>query len=610
MIEKKIENKRSSKKTDDQKNVEPKIIGKVRVEDKKTINRLYSRREEQKSYDLRKAPKDKLIVFAFGGTEEIGNNMMGFMYNDDIVIIDMGLEFPDEELLGVDYIIPDVSCLAGLEKNIRGVFITHGHYDHIGAIPHLLDKLGNPPIYGLKLTIGVIKKRQEDFETRYKPKFIEVDIDDSLVLGCFKLKFIRVSHSIPDSVMVVMDTPVGKIVHTGDYKFDLTPVDFNPTELHKIAALYSENVLALFADSTNADQPGHQLSELEIKKTLETIFKQAPGRIIIGTFASLISRIQHILSIAEELDKKVIIDGRSMKANVQIAHELGYLKYKSSTLIEYPQMKDYPDNRIIVACTGAQGEDNAVLMRIANNEHKMIKIIPGDTVIFSSSVIPGNERSVQKLRDNLYLHHANVINYHMMDVHAGGHAKQEDIKLLIKLVNPKYYIPIYGTRTHIYMNAEVAKTIGIPKENILITSNGQIMEFGKDRNGILTNNKLQMNDILVDGLGIGDVSGIVIRDRKQMSEHGMVVVIATVNGKTGELISSPDIISRGFIYMNANKGLVEEIRSKVKECLKDTDPLSPANQVYLKEKIRNDIGKFIYRKTHRTPMILPVILTM
>ncbi|MBP8689443.1 ribonuclease J, partial [Patescibacteria group bacterium] len=431
-----------------------------------------------------------------------------------------------------------------------------------------------------------------------------------LVLGCFKLKFIRVSHSIPDSVMVVMDTPVGKIVHTGDYKFDLTPVDFNPTELHKIAALYSENVLALFADSTNADQPGHQLSELEIKKTLETIFKQAPGRIIIGTFASLLSRIQHILSIAEELDKKVIIDGRSMKANVQIAHELGYLKYKSSTLIEYPQMKDYPDNRIIVACTGAQGEDNAVLMRIANNEHKMIKIIPGDTVIFSSSVIPGNERSVQKLRDNLYLHHANVINYHMMDVHAGGHAKQEDIKLLIKLVNPKYYIPIYGTRTHIYMNAEVAKTIGIPKENILITSNGQIMEFGKDRNGILTNNKLQMNDILVDGLGIGDVSGIVIRDRKQMSEHGMVVVIATVNGKTGELISSPDIISRGFIYMNANKGLVEEIRSKVKECLKDTDPLSPANQVYLKEKIRNDIGKFIYRKTHRTPMILPVILTM
>ena len=536
--------------------------------------------------------------------------MMGFIYNNDIVIIDMGLEFPDEELLGVDYIIPDVSCLLGLEKNIRGVFITHGHYDHIGAIPHLIDKLGNPPIYGLKLTIGMIKKRQEEFETRNKPRFLEVGIDETLVLGCFKLKFIRVSHSIPDSVMVVMETPAGKIVHTGDFKFDLTPVDFNPTELNKIAALYDQNVLALFADSTNADQPGHQLSELEIKKTLETLFKQCTGRIIIGTFASLLSRIQHIISISEDLGKKVIIDGRSMKANVAIAHELGYLKFKSSTLIEYSDMKDYPDNKIVVACTGAQGEDNAVLMRIANNEHKSIRIVPGDTVVFSSSVVPGNERSVQKLRDSLYMHHANVINYHMMDVHAGGHAKQEDIKLLIKLVNPKYYIPIYGTHTHIHMNAEIAKTMGIPKENIFTTTNGQIIEFDKDGTGKLTNNKLEMNDVMVDGLGIGDVSGIVIRDRKQMSEHGMIVIIATVDGKTGSLVSNPDIISRGFIYMNANKGLVEEIRFRVKECLKDTDPLSQANQTYLKEKVRDEIGKFIYKKTHRIPMILPVILTM
>ena len=455
----------------------------------------------------------------------------------------------------------------------------------------------------------MIRKRQEEFETRNKPKFIEVGADDTLVLGCFKLKFIRVSHSIPDSVMVVMDTPVGKIVHTGDYKFDLTPVDFNPTEMHKIAALHNENVLALFADSTNADQPGHQLSELEIRKTLETLFKSCTGRIIIGTFASLLSRIQHIFSISEELGKKIIVDGRSMKANVQIAHELGYLKFKPSTLIEYSEMKNYPDNKIVIACTGAQGEDNAVLMRITNNEHKSIRIIPGDTVVFSSSIVPGNERSVQKLRDSLYLHHANVINYHMMDVHAGGHAKQEDIKLLITLINPQNYIPIYGTHTHIHMNAEIAKTMGIPKENILVGGNGYIMEFDKNRKALVTKNKLQMNNVFVDGLGIGDVSGIVIRDRKQMSEHGMIVIIVTVDGKTGKLVSNPDIISRGFIYMNANKGLVEEIRFRVKDCLVDKDPLSQANQTYLKEKVRDDIGKFIYKKTHRVPMILPVILT-
>jgi len=586
------------------------VTGEIKPYEKRKIGRTFKNREEApKLYDLKKTPKDKLVVFAFGGLEEVGNNMMGFKYNDDILIVDMGLQFPDEELLGVDYIIPDITCLEGLERNIKGVFITHGHYDHIGAIPHLLDKLGNPPIFGLKLTIGVIKKRQEEFQTRAKPRFIEVGIDDTLQLGVFKLNFIRVSHSIPDSVMAVIETPVGIVVHTGDWKFDLNPVDFMQTELHKIADLYHKNILAIFGDSTNADQKGHQMSEMEVRKTLEIVFKQAPGRIIIGTFASLLSRIYHIISVAEQLGKKVIIDGRSMKANVDIAHELGYLKFNPKTIIEYKDMKNYPDDKIIIACTGAQGEDNAVLYRIANNDHKSIKIIPGDTVIFSSSIIPGNERSVAKLRDSLYLNHANVINYHMMDVHAGGHAKQEDIKLLLKLVNPKYYIPIYGTHTHIQMNAEVARSIGMPKDNVLVLKDGEIIEFDKDRNIKVAEEKLIMNDVYVDGLGIGDVSGIVIRDRKQMSEHGMLVVISTVDRKTGKLVANPDIISRGFIYMNANKKLVEEIRSKVIGCLTaDKEPGSQLDDGYVKEKMRDEIGKFIYKKTHRTPMILPVIL--
>lgn len=585
------------------------VVGEVKTYEKRKIGRMFKDREETfKPYDLKKTPKDKLIVFAFGGLEEVGSNMMGFKYNDDILLVDMGLQFPDEDLLGVDYIIPDTSCLEGLERNIKGVFITHGHYDHIGAIPHLLDKLGNPPIFGLKLTIGVIKKRQEEFQTRAKPRFIEVGIDDNLQLGVFKLNFIRVSHSIPDSVMAVIESPVGIILHTGDWKFDLNPVEFMQTELHKIADLYHKNVLAIFGDSTNADQKGHQLSESEVRKTLEILFKQSTGRIIIGTFASLLSRIYHIISVAEQLGKKVIIDGRSMKANVEIAHELGYLKFNQKTIIDYKDMKNYPDDKIIIACTGAQGEDNAVLYRIANNEHKAIKIIPGDTVIFSSSIIPGNERSVAKLRDSLYLHHANVINYHMMDVHAGGHAKQEDIKLLLRLVNPKFYVPIYGTHTHIQMNAEIARSIGMPKENILICKDGEIIEFDKERNVKVTGDKIQTSDIYVDGLGIGDVSGIVIRDRKQMSEHGMLVLVATVDRKTGKLVSNPDIISRGFIYMNANKRLVEDIRNQVIDNLTGVDTLSQTNQAYLKDKMRDEIGKFIYKKTHRTPMILPVIL--
>jgi len=581
-------------------------------EDKKILRRptIGKTSYKRKIYDLRNTPKDTLVSFSLGGQEEVGINMVGYKYNDDIIFIDMGLEFPDEEMLGVDYIIPDITPLRGLEKNIKGIYITHGHYDHIGAIPHLIDKLGNPKIYGLKLTIGMIKKRQEEFRVRSKPNFIEVGIDDTLKLGVFKLNFIRASHNIPDSSMVIIDSPVGKVIHTGDYKFDMTPVDFNETEIHKIAALHNQNVLALYADSTNADQPGHQISELKVEKSIRELFTQAEGRIIIGTFASLLSRIQQIIKVSEELGKKVVIDGRSMKNNVAIAHELGYLKYKRGTIIEYKDMGRYPDNKIVVACTGAQGEDRAVLMRIANNEHRQIRIQKGDTVVFSSSVIPGNERSVQKLRDSLYKHHANVINYTMMDIHAGGHAKQEDIKLLIKLVNPKFYIPIYGTHTHLKLNAEVAEETGIPKENIFTPFNGQLLEFDKKREAKTAENKLYLNNILVDGLGIGDVSGIVLRDRKQMSEHGMIVIISTIKMSTGELVGNPDIISRGFIYMNANKKLVEDIRLKVKETLKDSDPLTPANQTYIKDKVREDITKFIYKRTHRSPMVLPVILLM
>ncbi|MFA5129090.1 MAG: ribonuclease J [Patescibacteria group bacterium] len=555
----------------------------------------------------------KLKVIVLGGLEEVGRNMTLLEYENDIILIDMGLQFPEEDMPGIDYIIPNISYLKGKEKNIRGIIITHGHYDHIGGIPHLVPRLGNPTIYGTQLTLAIIKKRQEDYKSA-KLNLAVVKTEDVITLGKFKLEFIHVNHNIPDSVAVVVHTPVGTVVHTGDWKFDYTPVDERPADFAKIAEVGRQGVLALMSDSTNAPEEGHQISEHEIGKNLKTLIEKAPGRIIIGTFSSLLSRVEQIIRIAEEMGKKVAVDGFSMKTNVEIMRMLGYLKVRQGTLIDIADVHNFPQEKIIIVCTGAQGEERAVLMRIANEEHRFVRIEPKDTVVFSSSVVPGNERTIQRLKDTLYRKGADVVHYKMMDIHAGGHAKAEDIKLMVRLVNPKYFIPIEGSHSHLRLNAKVAESIGFDPKNIFVADNGQVMEFqaaSKDSYGAtgrLTPQHVPSDYVMVDGLGVGDVSQVVLRDRKMMAEDGMIVIITTIDAKTGYLIGSPDIISRGFVYMRESKELIEQVRAKVKKLISDRDPKSAADNVFIKNKIRDNIGQFLFTKTERRPMVLPVII--
>jgi ribonuclease J len=552
--------------------------------------------------------KGKLRIIPLGGCEEVGRNMTVFEYENDIVIIDMGLQWPEEDMPGIDYIIPNTTYLKGKEKNIRGVIITHGHYDHIGAVPHLAPLLGNPVIYGTPLTLGIISKRQEDFKTS-PLRLKSIQKDSILQLGKFRATFFGVSHNIPGSLGVILDTPAGKVVHTGDFKLDPKTSGDAPAEMEKIKNLGRQNVLALMADSTNATEIGHQLAEFDIQHNIDDILSQAPARVIVGTFSSLLGRIQQIIWSAEKLGKKIVIEGFSMKRNVELAQQLGYMTVKKGTIIDIKEMRHYADNKVIILCTGAQGEDNAVLMRIANKEHRSLKIEKGDTVVFSSSVIPGNERSVQRLKDQLYRLGADVIHYKMMDVHAGGHAKQEDLLDLINMVKPKYHIPIYGNHSFLRIHAKVALRAGIKPENIFVADNGQVIEFDLNRQGQLTKEKVMTDYVFVDGLGVGDVSNIVLRDRQMMAEDGMIVVIVTISGKNGKMVHSPDIISRGFIYMREQKELVETIRTKVKNIVNEHNKTnSQINETYIKETLRNDLGQYIFQKTERRPMILPVVI--
>ncbi|MEK7189582.1 MAG: ribonuclease J [Patescibacteria group bacterium] len=551
---------------------------------------------------------DRLRIIPLGGLEEVGRNMTIFEYGNDIVIVDIGLQFPEEDMPGIDYIIPDINYLKGKEKNIRGVIITHGHYDHIGGVPHLVGKLGNPIIYTAPLTAGIMRKRQEEFHDAPPLRIVLVNGQTKVPLGQnFVFEPFHINHNISDAFGVALSTPLGLVLHTGDFKFDFTPVNDEPADLHRIAMFGTKGVLALMSESTDAESPGHQISEKVVGDELDRIIAAAPGRIIIGTFASLLTRAQQIMSLAEKNNRKVFIDGRSMINNIEIAHELGYMKYKPGTIIEEGEVRKIADERLIVVCTGAQGEKNAVLMRIANEEHRFIKIKQNDTIIFSSSVVPGNERTVQSLKDTLVRHGARVVHSKMMDVHAGGHAKQEDLKLMMRLTKPKYFIPIHGNRFMLQSHADLAASIGIPRENIFVADNGQVMEFDK-KGARLTTEYVPSEYVMVDGLGVGDVSNVVLRDRRVMAEDGMLVVIATIEKKTGRLIGNPDLISRGFIYMKENKELVEKTRMRAKKLLRDGDPRSPAFAEFIKNKIRNDLGQFLYTQTKRRPMVLPVII--
>jgi ribonuclease J len=557
--------------------------------------------------DIKPPNADVLRVIVLGGCEEVGRNCTLLEYGNDIILIDMGLQFPEEDMPGVDYIIPDTTYLRGKEKRIRGVIITHGHYDHIGAIPHVMPKIGNPPIYGLPITNAIIRKRQTDYKGYPQLNMNDLKIDDTIKLGNFKVSFFHINHNIPDSVGILVETPTTRLVHTGDWKFDFHPVGEDRADFQKIAMIGHEGVDVLMGDSTNAPVPGHTISEKVVGEEIERIIEKAPGRIIIGTFASLLSRVKQIIELAEKHGKVVAVEGYSMKTNVEIAKEVGFIKCRASTLIPSTQIGKYPDNKVVILCTGAQGEPNAALMRISNNEHRFVRVQEGDTVVFSSSIIPGNESSVQRVYDTLYRRGAKVINYRMMDVHAGGHGKQEDLKLMISLIKPKYYVPIEGNHFMLKDNAGLAYSLGWDKEHVFVADNGQIMEFKGDR-GVMRKEKVPTNYIFVDGLGVGDVSDVVLRDRNELASDGMVVIITQIEQKTGKLVGQPDIISRGFVHMKENRDLIMGIKEIVTKSASSSDPTSSADDDYIRQQIRNEVGKFILQKTNRRPMILPVVI--
>ncbi|OHA15908.1 MAG: hypothetical protein A3A10_01680 [Candidatus Tagabacteria bacterium RIFCSPLOWO2_01_FULL_42_9] len=549
-----------------------------------------------------------------GGVEEVGRNMMIMEYIEpsskpgDIIIIDMGLQFPEENMPGIDFIVPNVAYLEDKKDRIKGIIITHGHYDHIGAIPYLIHKIGNPIIYTMPLTKGIILKRQDEFSHLPRLRIEEISSQSRLKLGVFDVEFFHVNHNIADTVGVAVHSPVGTLVHTADFKFDNNPVGDKPADYMKMAQLASGGVLLLMSDSTNAENPGHSISEKTIQENLEDIFEHAEGRIVVATFASLLSRIQQIVHLAEKFGRKIALDGYSMKANVALYRELEYLKTRQDTIIDVKEINDYPQGKTVLLGTGAQGEERAVLMRIAQREHLHVKLQKGDTVIFSSSIVPGNERTVQALKDLMYKQGARVFHYKMMDIHAGGHAQAEDLKMMLNLMRPKFFMPIEGNYFMLRLHADLAESVGVPKENIVIPTNGEVVKLTE--NSIqATKENVPSNYIMVDGLGVGDVKEVVLRDRQMLSQDGIFVLIAAIDSQTGKLKGSPDIISRGFVYLRESQELLKATRILIKKTVEDaTTNMHPVNLSYVKDVLRDQIGKFLFQKTKRRPMVLPVII--
>jgi ribonuclease J len=565
------------------------------------------RRESDSQHDSKVGG---LKIIHLGGLGEVGRNMSAIQYDNEIILIDAGVRFPEAgETPGIDFIIPNVEYLADKQDMIKAMFFTHGHLDHIGALPFVRDKIGDPDIYAAPLTRAILMKRMDEFKNLRPLDIQQIEAGTEIkVSNNITVKVLRISHSIPDDLAIAIKTPAGTIIHTSDFKFDETPINDKPAQLEEIEKLSKEGVLLLMSDSTGAEKEGHSLSEHDITENLRKIISSATGMLIMGTFASLINRMQQIVTISEELGRKVVFDGYSMKSNVEICKKLGYLKIRPGTQITTDQIDDYPREKITAVVTGAQGEDNAVLMRIANGEHRSIQIKKHDTIVFSSSVIPGNERSVQFLKDQLLRNGAKVTNYQLLDVHAGGHGNKEDLRQMIGLVKPKFLMPIHGQYSMMVNHGIMAQEEGIPEENIIIADNGSIVHIEKDA-WWMDKTKAPSDYVFVDGLGIGDIGNVVLRDRQILSEDGFVVVVTLVDGKTGKVKTSPDIISRGFVYLKDHKDLLMAIRKKIRFIIENnTAQGKDINDTYLKDELRNQIGLFLFQKTERRPMVLPVII--
>jgi ribonuclease J len=547
--------------------------------------------------------QDRVSIIPLGGLGEIGKNMTAIEFNREIIVIDAGLMFPDEDMLGIDLVIPDISYLTENKEKVKGIILTHGHEDHIGALPYVLKQI-NVPIYGTKLTLGLAKVKFEEHGMVKEVNSNCVKAGQQIKLGNFTVEFIHVNHSIADVVALAVHTPVGIILHTADFKFDHTPVDGKPTDFRRLAELGDMGVLALLSDSTNVEREGYTPSEKELSKTFEELFLQAPGRILVATFASNIHRIQQIIDTAFKHERKVALVGRSMVNVASIAIELGYLRVPEGLMIELDDIDRYPINMVAIITTGSQGEPMSALSRMATSDHKKISIIPGDTVIISASAIPGNEKMVARTINHLFKQGATVIYESVSGIHVSGHASQEEQKLMINLVKPKFFIPIHGEYRHLVQHARLAVDMGMESEKVVIAEIGDVVEISKNK--IRIAGKVASGKVFVDGLGVGDVGNIVLRDRKQLSQDGILIVVVTIDKNNGKILAGPDIVTRGFVYVRESEALIEEAKGKVKVALERCTEYSDWST--MKNQIREILGRHLYDRMKRRPMILPIIM--
>ncbi len=575
----------------------------------KVKNNSPKRKSTQPKKNTNKSTKKSqkpIRIIPLGGLGEIGKNITLYEYDGDMMLVDCGMSFPDEETPGIDIVIPDFTYVLENREKIKGLVVTHGHEDHIGAIPYLLRNF-NLPIYATRLTIGLIEGKLKEHRLLAEAKLNVVNPGESITLGKFAVEFIHVNHSIPDAVGFAIKTDGGTVVQTGDFKIDTTPIDDQVIDFARFAELGKQGVLALLSDSTNAERPGFTQSEHIVGNSLSTLFKKAgKHRIIVATFSSNIHRIQQIIDEAVRCKRKVCVSGRSMINVVSVASELGYLNVPEGVLIELDEIKNYRNDQIVVVTTGSQGEPLSALHRIAFSEHRQFEIIPGDMFIISATPIPGNEKLVDKVINELIKRGANVVYERMYDVHVSGHACAEELKLMMSLVKPKYFIPVHGEQKHLYKHSVLAGEMGIPNENIVISNNGMVIEISK--NGVKTSETVQAGRVLVDGLGVGDVGSIVLRDRKHLAQDGIIVVTVAIDGVTREVLSGPDVISRGFVFVKESEELMGEIDSLVCDILEDCYIRNMRDYNGIKTKIKDGVSKFLYTKTHRSPMVLPVIL--
>ena len=552
------------------------------------------------------ASKTKLLkVIPLGGLGEIGKNMTVFEYGEDIVVVDCGLSFPEDEMLGIDLVIPDITYLKKNKEKVRAIILTHGHEDHIGALPFVLRQL-NVPVYGTKLTLGLVENKLKEHGMEHDVSLHVVKAKDVVRFGNISVEFIKTSHSIADSVALAITTPVGVIVHTSDFKVDFTPIDGQVMDLARFASLGEQGVLALLCDSTNVERPGYTMSEKTVGVTFENIFDEATGRIIVASFASNVHRIQQVVNATVKHHRKLCVSGRSMVNVVNVATELGYLKIPSNLLVDVDQIGDYPDKKVVVLTTGSQGEPMSALARMAASEHRKLDIKPDDLVIISASAIPGNEKLINKIVNQLFKKGANVIYEALMETHVSGHACQEELKLIHTLVKPKFFIPVHGEYRHLKQHAKLAESLGMPKKNIFIAELGNVIEFTP--NSCRINGSVTAGKVLVDGLGIGDVGNIVLRDRKHLSQDGLMVVVITMSRDNYSIVAGPDIISRGFVYVRESEKLMDDAKKIVKNVLEECEEKKITDWNTIKLNIRNDLRDFLYERTKRKPMILPVIM--